>query len=289
MQNENIKQDLESSDDSLRSQNGEWIRYDDDCKKSIDELKQLEKFIGDMGFLFSDRDFIATSKAILILQPILTSVELTMGSIISCCENGCIADANSLLRKYRDDIFFYLYVLVYDSNLKLEQTPPGNKKMEETISSWMKNNLKNFRISQLLKSIATSDDLQNAIDEYNLRQSFDEIGKQLNNYVHSNGYIYYNKTVNGYKSGELAIEISKIVRHAKYITIVFLFLLTLCAPHMIMSTDYIDCLDCNETPPEGSQYWVAPFILQFIEENITLIDENCIEYFKNNTVMQFDM
>lgn len=289
MQNENIKQDLESSEDSLRSQNGEWIRYDNDCKKSIDELKQLEKFIGDMGFLFSERDFIATSKAILILQPILTSVELTMGSIISCCENGCIADANSLLRKYRDDIFFYLYVLVYDSNLKLEQAPPGNKKMEETISSWMKNHLKNFRISQLLKSISTSDDLQNAIDEYNLRQSFDEIGKQLNNYVHSNGYIYYNKTVNGYKSGELAIEISKIVRHAKYITIVFLFLLALCAPHMIMSTDYIDYLDCNETPPENSQYWVAPFILQFIKENITLIDENCMEYLKNNTVMQFDM
>ena len=55
-----------------------------------------------------------------------------------------------------------------------------------------------------------------------------------------------------------------------------------------MSEDDIDYLDFGETPPEGSQYWVAPFIIQFIEENISLIDDQCLAYLKNNTQMQFD-
>ena len=35
------------------------------------------------------------------------------------------------------------------------------------------------------------------------------------------------------------------------------------------------------------QYWVAPFIEQFILENINLIDENCYKYLLENTYMQF--
>ena len=41
------------------------------------------------------------------------------------------------------------------------------------------------------------------------------------------------------------------------------------------------------TPPEGSQYWVAPFITEFFRNNIELIDESCLEYLKDNTTMEF--
>lgn len=74
----------------------------------------------------------------------------------------------------------------------------------------------------------------------------------------------------------------------KYITVTFLFLLILCSPLSIMSTDYIDFLDFRENPPEDSQYWVAPFIEEFISKNINLIDENCHRYLKENTDMQFN-
>ena len=55
-----------------------------------------------------------------------------------------------------------------------------------------------------------------------------------------------------------------------------------------MSTDYVDCLDCNMTPPEGSQYWVAPFVATFFKDNLTLINKNCIDYLRENTPMIFD-
>lgn len=37
-----------------------------------------------------------------------------MGSMIACCESVCIADVNTLLRRYRDDLFFYFYVSLYN-------------------------------------------------------------------------------------------------------------------------------------------------------------------------------
>ncbi len=55
-----------------------------------------------------------------------------------------------------------------------------------------------------------------------------------------------------------------------------------------MATNYTTYLDFGETPPKGSEYWIAPFILRFIEENIKFIDENCLEYLKNNTNMDFN-
>ena len=79
-----------------------------------------------------------------------------------------------------------------------------------------------------------------------------------------------------------------LLKDMRFITITFLFLLTLISPLSIMSTDYVDYLDCNETPPEGSQYWVAPFIVRFFQENSDLISENCLNYLRENTPMVFD-
>ena len=60
----------------------------------------------------------------------------------------------------------------------------------------------------------------------------------------------------------------------------------LCAPLYIMSTDYIDHLEFGLTPPDGSQYWVAPFVAEYIKSNIDLIDKSCYEYLKENTCME---
>ena len=60
----------------------------------------------------------------------------------------------------------------------------------------------------------------------------------------------------------------------------------LSSPLATMSTDYIDYLDCGIQPPDGSQYWVAPFIQEFLVENESLISENCLQYLRDNTSME---
>ena len=52
-----------------------------------------------------------------------------------------------------------------------------------------------------------------------------------------------------------------------------------------MSTDYIDYLEFGLTPPDGSQYWVAPFVADYLKANIEMIDKNGYEYLKENTCM----
>lgn len=83
-------------------------------------------------------------------------------------------------------------------------------------------------------------------------------------------------------------ELKNIVNNAKYITVVFIFLRTLCSLHLIMTDTYIDYLDFGETPPKDSQYWVAPFVERFVKDNIRLIDKSCLDYLKDYTFMQFN-
>lgn len=270
----------------IRRLNSEIVCADERCQKAIASIKEIEKLLIQFGFLSFGRDFVMAKSKVVSLQRISTSLELTMGSIISCCESGCIADANALLRKYRDDIFFYLYIMDYDSMYKLGVNSEGLLDMEKQIDLWLKNNLRNLKINKVLKTIASSPSLTDAVNTYNLEASFDEMGRKLNNHVHSNGYWYYNQNANAYERGALASKMASIADDAKYITVVFLFLLILCSPLSVMSEDYIDALECNKTPPEGSQYWVAPFIQEFIRENLSMIDENCIEYLKAHSNME---
>lgn len=129
--------------------------------------------------------------------------------------------------------------------------------------------------------------LKDIVIKYHLKGSFKTIGDTLNNYVHSNGCAYYNRKYSDYLfDGSLIDELKVLVNKARYMTVVFVVLLFLCSPISVMGEDYINYLDFNETPPENSQYWVAPFIEQFVKQNISLIDPNCLEYLRENTEMQ---
>ena len=137
MQKDNSEQFDGIASSTIRQLNRKLIQENLNCQNSFNELKQLEKFLSRIGFLFFGRDFIFCNNKVFSLQIISTSLELTMGSIISCCENGCIADANSLLRKYRDDMFFistFWYTILNTRwSMKLHQT---KREKKQYLSGW---------------------------------------------------------------------------------------------------------------------------------------------------------
>ena len=258
------------------------------CKNTshlIEQLNVIESFLDDFSFLIFGRDHIVCKKYIFSLQRIINSSQATLGSIIECCNCFCLADAYTLLRKYRDDLFFCLYLVTYDVNVKIGMAQNKNK-METNIEQWCKNSLSNLNISEVLATSGTSDNLKDAVRKYGLQKSFDQIGKLLNNYTHGNGYLFYNSNAWSLDENDIEKQINDIVSTARYITTTFLFLLILCSPQYIMSTDYIDYLEVGQTPPDGSQYWVAPFVVNFLKNNVEMIDKNCYEYLKDNTCME---
>lgn len=264
--------------------NREIIKQDKKCQQIISELKTIVNFIINFTDLSFDRDFISCKKITLSLHTISTSFEMTAENIVSCCESGCLADANSLLRKYKDDLFFFLYIIVYDVNNKFDNASLMEE--EKNIDSWLNNKLEDLSIGNILKSIGKTVQVRDIVKEYNLQTSFNSIQTRLNNYIHSNGIAYYNMPFTVYPKSVFHKQIQKLLNDMRYITITFLFLLTLCSPHFIMSSDYIDYLDCGKTPPDDSQYWVEPFILDFFMKNIDLIDKNCLTYLQKNTCMK---
>ena len=159
------------------------------------------------------------------------------------------------------------------------------KRWKKNIEQWCQNTLNNLNINEVLTTIGTSKWLQEAVRKYDLQKSFGRIGRQLNNYVHGNGFSFYNTNAYSFDEKNIEEQLNAIVSTARYITTTFLFLLSLCSPHYIMSTDYIDHLAFGQTPPDGSQYWVAPFVAEYLKTNIEMIDKSCYEYLKESICM----
>lgn len=230
------------------------------------------------------RDNIICKNYAFSLQKILKSSQATLGNIIECCKYFCLADAYTLLRKYRDDLFFGLYLVTYEVSEK-QEVSKNTRKMERNIEQWCKNSLGDLHISEVLSAIGTSERLQEVVYKYNLQKSFGQISAHLNNYVHGNGFSFYNASVYSFEEENIENQLADVVSTVRYITITFLVLLVLCSPHYIMSTDYIDHLEFGQTPPDGSQYWVAPFVAEYLKANIEMIDKSCYNYLKENTCM----
>ena len=274
----------DSYDDSLRADIQKFLAGNNKYKTLIHELKSIERLINDFGFLSDGRNYLKFNNHLLSLQKILLSIELTIGSVIACCDVGCIADANTLARKFRDDLFFYMYILVYDTKSMHKEI----KEAESNIESWAQNKLKNLNIGEVLKTIGGSTILSGVIKKYNLKDYFNKISNRLNDFVHSNGQIFYNDNTALVDTNKYLEKIKQLVEDLKYMVITFFILLSICSPHLIMSSDYVDFLEVGETPSDGSQYLIAPFIEQFIKNNYSLIDKNCLKYLQDNTCMKFD-
>lgn len=268
-------------------ENNKRFLQEDKMMNIINNINDIEKFINDFSFLLFGRDYILCGKTVFSLQLLFGSLKLSLGSIIDCCEHYCIADANVLTRKYRDDIFFCLYLIVYDVNYK-----KGNKDVyvdiENSISKWLNNGLQDLYIGDVFKAIGKQPELLQAIKKYDLQSSFKVINTKLNDFVHSNGIAFYNENIISSDKNVIEEKLKTIVNNIRYITVSFLFLLVLCSPGYIMSTDYIDCLNMGTAPPEYSEFWVAPFVKLFLKDNLKIIDDNCYNYIRENSSMLFD-
>lgn len=261
-----------------------------DIVNVLDIVVEVRDFINKLGFLASGKDFLMLNAVGVINgNIILNSAAKTMESIRYCCMNSNFADAYTLLRKLRDDLFYYVYLFaVADQSdfTKLAYTDELNKD-EKNVWNWVHNQQKNLHIGTVLKCIASNSYAKEAVEKFNLKDSFDKLADKLNNYVHSNGYLFYNESLDRLamtkKTKEMCNEFSETVI---FVTVTFLFLVVLIRPLLIMSDDYTDYLEFNDTPPKNSQYWVAPFVSDFLCKYKRILDENCEKYLREKTGMQ---
>lgn len=264
-----------------------------------------EEFLGDIAELTFDKCIMCISKkgTYMLDGVFLQSAIMTLNSITVCCNYGCFADANVLIRKYRDDLFLYLFIIDVLNNRKaltgaeIDIITNGEMNTDKFISlvdatrlilekgsskdlndkavdAWFDNDSSNGKykrelsIDNYLKYLKSTSVLKECILEHGLDSEWGNIRRKLNDYTHNNGkkYLISNLSV---RLPEENIEkhILSISNDISFITSVFLVVLILIRPDFIASTDYADYLDEIE-PPDDSQYWVAPFIQEYIDQNI---------------------
>ena len=54
----------------------------------------------------------------------------------------------------------------------------------------------------------------------------------------------------------------------------------------MMSSDYVDALDCDSEPEEGSQYWVANYVKEVFEKYIVTKRPDIADFMRNHTEMK---
>ena len=271
-------------------QNRNDTSNDQNFKNLNEILTELRDFLNELGYLAFGRDISVLRKTGPVNgNIILDSATRTMESIRLCCMNANFADAYTLLRKYRDDLFYYIYVFAVagysDITHFFDESQLNDD--EKNIWDWMHNQQKELYIGCVLKCIASNPSVGKAVQDYKLRDSFDKLAEKLNNYVHSNGYLFYNEPfVRLNVKNKIKQKCDEFGEAALFITITFLFLVVLVNPLLIMSYDYIESQDFMDVPPDGSQYWVAPFVSDFLNEHKNVLDEKCDNYLREKTGMQ---
>ncbi|EGT3605883.1 hypothetical protein GZ981_000929 [Clostridium perfringens] len=271
----------------IYEQNRSQVLNDENFKMLLNEIKYIKYFIYDFDCLNSNKSYyFYNGTNIVPINVILDSAHRSLNSIQLCCENCNLADAHTLIRKYRDDLFFYLYILYVQSNSDIFSENEINKH-EKNIIKWGKDNLKSLNINEILRYIGKSKFAKEAVIKYSLQDSFKKVSENLNNFVHSNGKSFYNKPYNYYSNNNLIKKyVEEIIYEINYITSTFIFLLILIREDYIMSTDYVDSLEIGLNPQEGSQYWVAPFITEYINKKMILISDEWKKYLKSKVSME---
>lgn len=250
-------------------------------------ISELISFYGSLSYLVGLKGpimFINKKGKFFMQTDLLDSVIFTLNSIKSCVGKGSLGDVYLLIRKMRDDLILYLYFIEIEERHSCLNDETNIH--EKNAIKWMNNNLNDLYLDEMINYLRNDKNIKEVIRKHNLKDTWIEIKDLLNNYVHTNGRSYarmnYSKNVDFNKQFK---EIENIVQ---FITIVFLVLFILIKPYFISSTNYVDALEMDFTPEKGSQYWVAAFIQEFIDEYINELDPNLKVFLKENTYMNIN-
>lgn len=243
----------------------------------------------------------------------MMSICKTLETIDFCCHRNAYSDAYTLTRKYRDDLMQYLFVLNVIQNKhgltveefkKFHLEPESMMKMIEleisilisgerktdaefALEKWIYNALENsenskdrkefFDTSKYKTYIISNNEKVKYVFENFLVDKWKREDRKLNNYVHTNGIRYLTDNYAYQKDKEKKDK--ELIETLQNITDIFLSLLAVIDSIKFHSSDYVDALEMDTIPPEDSQYWVCPIIVEYMNDRL---DNKLLSYIQEN-------
>lgn len=228
------------------------------------------------------------------------STSNTLKSILICSRIGNIIDAHVLVRKLRDDLFQWLYLLStieFENQIRLKELNDNrieniNSKSDRnnnySILIWFNNTLhqkKYFNIrkdkyeyKKCVKSLGDNNNEVAILFKEYLSSSFNNL-KDLDNFVHGNGeeYVFGNKydhrNRNIYEDLLVSLQ-SKI----EDILLCYMSTLMLLSPELLISEDYFSCIESGVKPSDKMQTSIAPIFQDYFDAYVKPSQSDLIMY-----------
>lgn len=241
--------------------------------------------------VFSTPKFDSYLKPRIRTCPGISSSIDTLNGINELCEIADFPDAYLLMRKLRDNLFLDLFL--FEAQKNFEKVPDDlftnidfsnveefvnalndynlwcikkelNTEELIAINKWKNDELlmsngadykrNYFQFSRYLSYINDNNKDFNICYTNFLKESFSKMGLELNDYAHSNGT---SAIIINEKPQNVLFNIKKVLIRLERLFIISLFFID---SSLLSSDDYGDYIECNMTPPEGSQYWINGYI-----------------------------
>ena len=212
---------------------------------------------------------------------VYSSMKGTLESIKDIVAAGRIGDAYALLRRFHDSATINIY-----SSLYLEDNFTLENRVVEKINDWLqgKAQIPEFRImSDYIRRSARVSMLNELIYS---DHRYKEIRDRCNSFTHYNFFehvLLNDSRVFVRDRADWSNRLRLDLRDLFIFHIAYLFLIN---DHYMMSSDYVDCLECGMAPEEGAEYWVAPFIQDVFTEILVSARPDLAIIVRNNSQMK---
>lgn len=195
---------------------------------------------------------------------VYSSMQGTLESMRTILLHGRINDSYALLRKFYDSAVINIY-----SNLYLRDNSSIESFFVKKINDWLqgKDKLPEYRV--ISQYIRASELLKPINEVFNVDNRYKLIRDRCNDHTHYNFYRYALLNDNKIRIGNRGRWLDIFLGDAQDIFVMHLGYVFFMNSHYMVSSDYVDALDCGMEPEEDSQYWVAPFIQAVFDEVIT--------------------
>lgn len=285
-------------------------KFEIEFNSNIQFLQDFSNLVSYSGRIIS---FISPEKVHIVPSThILNSSIQSLRSIKNCCSTGSFADANTLIRKLRDDLLLYVYILsiinkrktfTEDSlkEFKMETEEDLIKGIsgltftelngdEKAVKAWLSNTVnelphsvkKKLSFENYMSVLKQNPNVNDILLKYNLKHYWEFLRTKLNDYVHNNGFQFTQHNLIHSNNTNLEIYFQNINTRSSYVITFFLVLITMVESPLLCSGDIEDYLSLDIEPPENCQYEIAPFIQEFINKKVVPLHPELKEYLRNN-------
>jgi len=194
---------------------------------------------------------------------LFSSIQGTLNSIQAILRDGRIGDAYALLRKYYDSAIINIYTSIYlEDHFSIENF------IVEKIDKWIqgKERLPEFRVmSQYIHQSPKLAPITNLLFE---DKRYSRLRDRCNDHTH---YNFFRNVIINDKDVFLEwrrLTLDEFSADLRDVLILHVSCMFFTNEHFMMSSDYLDYLECGMEPEPDSQYWVAPFVQTLFDQTL---------------------